>query len=87
MNDGRVTPEEEEYEEEEEEEEGENEVRNDDCLAHYQLNFWIHNINKFKYFSTWMRRQWNSLRTGFSTRGLPRSKISFRFLKFCNPSN
>ena len=28
MNDGRVTPEEEEYEEEEEEEEGENEVRN-----------------------------------------------------------
>ena len=49
--------------------------------------FWIHNINKFKYFSTWMRRQWNSLRTGFSTRGLPRSKISFRFLKFCNPSN
>ena len=34
-----------------------------------------------------MRRQWNSLRTGFSTRGLPRSKISFRFLKFCNPLN
>ena len=39
MDDGRVTPEEEEYEEEEEEEEGENEVRNDDCLSHYQLNF------------------------------------------------
>ena len=69
VNDGRDTPDEEEYEEEEEEE-GDNEVR---ILSLSRL------IIKIECSSTWTKRLWNSLRTGFSTKELLRSLQYFEF--------